>query len=106
MSGEPVVFSREERLIVHAAIEERAKKRGWHIVALNVRSNHVHCVVQAPRHLPERPLGDFKSAGTHALRTGGLRSKDAKIWTDHGSTRWINEPLSLQDAIDYMLNHQ
>lgn len=104
--SDPVVLSDEERRIVRRAIEECAAFRGWKIVALNVRTNHVHCVVQATTHTPERVMTDFKARATRLLREAGLRGPEESIWTKHGSTKWINEASGLRAAADYVLNQQ
>ncbi|TVQ77603.1 MAG: hypothetical protein EA380_07150 [Phycisphaeraceae bacterium] len=100
------MLSTEERKIVHQAIQECAEYRGWTVMALNVRTNHVHCVVQAPSHTPERVMTDFKARSTRMLREAGLRGPEESIWTKHGSTRWINEEKPLRAAIEYVLDHQ
>lgn len=104
--GDPVTLSPEERNLVHTAIEQCAEYRGWKILALNVRTNHVHCIVQVESHSPERVMTDFKARATRSLREAGLRTSDETIWTKHGSTRWINEDTSLRAAMDYVLNDQ
>ena len=103
---DPVVLSSAERQAVHHAIEERAAKREWKLLALNVRTNHVHCVIQASDRTPERVMSDLKSAATRALREAGLRSQEARIWTEHGSTRWIDSETSMNAAMEYVLNQQ
>lgn len=106
VKGGPVMFSDAERRIVHKAIEECAEFRGWKILAMNVRTNHVHVVVQAPSHTPERVMNDFKTRATRILRERGLRPNEGRVWTQHGSTRWVNDEASLAAAIDYVLNQQ
>ena len=76
---------------------------------LNVRTNHVHVVVdtrgeQMPS--PEKVLEEFKSWGTRRLRKAGLIRAEGPTWTYHGSTRWINDADDLASAIDYVVNRQ
>ena len=104
--GEPVVLSQEERRVLHRAIETCAARRGWKMLALNVRTNHVHCIVQASARTPERVMNDFKVWGTRSLRDAGLRGPQERIWTRHGSTRWINDEAGLLAAMEYVLNEQ
>ncbi len=101
-----MVMSDQERRVVHDAIEECGAYRGWAILALNVRTNHVHVVVQAASHTPERVMNDFKARGTRMLRERGLRRSEGRVWTQHGITKWINDEKSLKAAIDYVLNQQ
>lgn len=106
MKGEPVVLSIEERRQVHDAIEECCEYRGWHPLALNVRSNHAHCIVQATGCTPEQVMSDLKARATRRLREAGLRRSDQRIWTQRGSTRWLNNEEGLRVAMEYVLNQQ
>ncbi len=101
----PVILDEAARSTVHGAIESHAAHRGWHIHALNVRSNHVHVVVSASTHTPEVVMGQFKQWSSRLLRDRGNISHK-HIWTRMGSTRWIRDTDSLAKAIDYVLNHQ
>ena len=76
------------------------------MLALNVRTNHVHSVVQATGRKPELVLNYFKSWATRRLREIEYRAIDARIWTEGGSTRWINNEAGLRGAMDYELNQQ
>jgi REP element-mobilizing transposase RayT len=107
MSGPSLVLSMDGRGLVESTIREHAAIRGWRLVALNVRSNHVHVVLVYPDGLaPERAMEQFKAWSTRRLREAGLVEPEQRVWTEHGSTRWINSDSSLKAAIDYVLNHQ
>ena len=49
MAEDDVVLSDPQQLIVEETIRRHCDLRGWHIHALNVRSNHIHIVVTAGR---------------------------------------------------------
>jgi hypothetical protein len=51
-------------------------------------------------------LAQFKAWSTRRLRAAGQVSATARTWTEHGSTRWINDRKSLAAAIDYVLEGQ
>ena len=51
-------------------------------------------------------MEQFKAWCTRRLREAGLAGAEQKVWTEHGSTRWIDSPNSLAQAIDYVLNQQ
>src|SRR5262252_5519515 len=59
----PVVLSPEQRIVVEDAIREVCDQRDYALHAVNVRSNHVHSVVTAPRK-PEYVLNTLKSYAT------------------------------------------
>lgn len=109
-----VVLCAEARDVVARAVRDHAAFRGWRILALNVRSNHAHVVIDCSPALaarrempsPERVMREFKSWGTRRLRESGLAPADVRIWADHGSTRWVNHPAGLAEAVDYVTNQQ
>jgi REP element-mobilizing transposase RayT len=107
MIARRVVLDARRREIVGSTIRRHAELRNWRLLALNVRSNHVHVVVFCPDGSPpERAMEQFKAWSTRRLRETGLVGPEHRVWTEHGSTRWINSDSSLSAAIDYVLNHQ
>lgn len=101
------------REVVHTAITDHAALRTWRIDALNVRSNHVHVVVDCrpSRHdaalpSPEKVMEEFKSWGTRRLRQAKLVPAEGRTWTDHGSTRWLNHQAGHIAAITYVSEFQ
>jgi REP element-mobilizing transposase RayT len=126
----PVKLGARQRAVVHRAIYEVCRRRGWRLHALNVRTNHVHVVVTADRK-GKRVLTDFKSYATRDLKAGNslpeaclqvfaVSSRDRKgavpgdspseprfkVWTRGGSARAINSEESFRRAIEYTLNEQ
>jgi len=63
----PVILGSRQRTLVHDAIVEVCEHRGWHLHAINVRTNHVHLVVTADR-TGKRVLNDFKSYATRKMK--------------------------------------
>lgn len=98
----PFVMDDRHRPIVEAAIRDHCAIRQWLIHALNVRTNHVHIVVEANSHSPEQTMAQLKSWGTRRLTSAGLVERGDKLWTDHGSTRWLNDEKGLWAAIEYV----
>lgn len=103
---DPVVLSDRERTIVDEAIRAHASFRGWTLDALNVRTNHVHAVVDLGAIAPEQAMTQFKSWSTRRLRETGLRGAEDRVWAKHGSTRYLFDAESARAAIDYVLNRQ
>lgn len=107
MGKHAVVLSPEMREIVEQAIRDHCEIRYWELHALNVRSNHVHVVVCCDEAVsPEVAMTQFKAWATRRLRECGHAGQASKVWTEHGSTRWINHEDGLVNAIDYVMNHQ
>ena len=99
---EPVSLDRRKRRLVESAIKQVCVFRGYSLIALNIRSNHVHCVVSASCR-PELILTAFKAYATRHLRESGLIAPDEKVWSRHGSTRYLWTPEQIEAAADYVL---
>lgn len=107
MTCAPVTLLPEARSLVTATIESHCSIRRWGLLALNVRTNHVHVVVNCMETAsPERAMGQFKAWSTRQLRHAGFASKEQKVWAEHGSTRWINHADGLEAAIRYVTEGQ
>jgi hypothetical protein len=94
-----VRFGDPERQVVSGNIAATCRAKGWTLLALSVRSNHVHIVLAAPNETPERVMTCLKAWASRALNDGGARQH---WWTRHGSTRYISTPASLKRAIEYV----
>lgn len=103
----PRTLSPEEREIVEDTIRSHCAIRRWELRAVNARTNHVHVVVQCAEGVsPETALEQFKAWCTRRLRKLGLAGPTESVWTERGSTRWLNTTKSLNAAIDYVENRQ
>lgn len=94
------------RTAIERAVAEVCQVRGWTLIALNVRTTHIHAVVSAPGTAPERVLNDFKTWSTRSLRSLGLVGVRTKLWTRHGSTRYLWREEDVLRVRDYVLYHQ
>ena len=106
MRGPAQTLDSSQRSVVEGAIREVALVRGWHIVALAVRSNHVHVVVAAPGYRAERVMNDFKAYSTRALRRARLLGVDERAWSRHGSTRMLWNEDDIRRACAYVAEGQ
>ena len=93
------------RTLAGLTITEHCGVRGWVAHAVNARSNHVHAVVSGDA-VPETMMNQFKSWITRRGREAGLIGPGARVWTRHGSTRYLWDDVSVASAVDYVLNHQ
>ena len=102
----PIELDVHGRRIVEDTITAHCRHREWELLALNVRTNHVHVVIVGADVTPDRMLGQLKAWTTRRLREAVCVSADVRVWTHHGSTRYLwNEP-SVKAAIDYVADHQ
>ncbi|MCA9282516.1 MAG: transposase [Phycisphaeraceae bacterium] len=107
MKGEPVTLTPQDREVADRTIRDHCEHRGWTLLALNARSNHVHVVVRCDNDTPpERAMSEFKAWSTRRLREHDDRFIETQVWTEHGSTRWIKDTNSLRLAIEYVEEHQ
>jgi REP element-mobilizing transposase RayT len=101
----PVTLNKTQRAVVEQAIREVCAHRGYQLLAVNARTNHVHCVVGAAGK-PEPVMNAFKAYATKHLREAGLLPPDVKPWSRHGSNPYLWTPEEVERAIDYVINGQ
>ena len=105
MADGPRVLSVNERRVVHAAIVEVCAYRGWNLLALNVRTNHVYAVLGTGE-APERAVTTLKAWSTRRLREGGSVGVEARVWARHGSTRYLWGQAAVEGAVSYVVEWQ
>jgi REP element-mobilizing transposase RayT len=105
LKNPPFKLNAARRPIVEKTIAEVCAYRGLLLYAVQARTNHVHSVVSAGVG-PEKIMGAFKAYSTRHLREKKLVSADSKIWSRHGSTRYLWTEKHIELAIDYVLNCQ
>jgi REP element-mobilizing transposase RayT len=102
---EPVELAPEQRRIVEATLTEVCAHRCWTLYAANVRSNHVHAVVEA-KGVPERMLVDFKAWSTRRLVEMGALARERRVWSRHGSTCYLWRAEAVESACFYVAHMQ
>ncbi|MFL5339324.1 MAG: transposase [Gemmataceae bacterium] len=105
MRQEPYVLDTVRRSIVLRTIKEVAAHRKWRLWAVHVRSNHVHMVITADCR-PEKVMADLKAWCSRRLREACNESPDRERWTQHGSTRYLNDEESFGAAVKYVIEEQ
>ena len=94
-----------DRGVVLQAIREVCRHRGWTLLAVHVRSTHVHLVLIATDKA-ERILNDIKAYASRALNRSDPGSASRKRWTRHGSTRYLWKLDQVGSAIHYVVREQ
>ena len=92
--------------VVLAGIASVADKRGCHIWAAHVRTQHVHAVVTAAGADIDRVLAGLKAAASFRLNRAYPADRGRPFWARHGSTRYVWNEVQLATVIDYVLNRQ
>jgi len=103
---EIVVFDAAQRRCVEASAHETCEIQGWHLYAINVRTNHVHLVVSIGEKKPEIALNAFKANATRKMREIGVWESNLSPWAAKGSKRYLWNERSVARAIDYVINGQ
>jgi len=110
MTGTSVTLTPAQREIVEATIRDHCGIRKWPLLALNIRTNHIHLIVTADV-TPEIVMSQLKAwcsrrLSEHAGLIGRSRNGQRRWWTEHGSTKYINDETYLQNAIQYVNERQ
>lgn len=107
MIAPATTFTPLMRNIASAAILEFCSFKRLFLFTHDVRSTHFHMIVNCGGPAdPDRVLGQVKARITRVLREAGTISMDGRVWTEKGSTRWINHENGLRGAIAYVNNWQ
>ncbi len=107
LKSPPLTLTPSQRDIVEKSIQAHCAHRGWKLHAINARTNHVHVVVTCDTEsTPERAMNEFKAWATRDLRKAHQSLAERKLWTAHGSTRWLKDRDSLAAAVTYVLECQ
>jgi len=101
----PVMLNAAQRQVAREAIVAVCAHRQWSLHELNVRSNHVHVVVSAPRH-PDHVMGSFKSWATRRMRQASVIDADVQPWAERGSRKYLWKPEQVEAACRYVLDGQ
>jgi REP element-mobilizing transposase RayT len=105
MRQEPYLLDQSRREVVLRTIKETAAHRKWKLWAVHVRLNHVHTVISADCK-PEKVMVDLKAWCSRRLREAFQEDADRDRWTQHGSTRYLNDPGSFEAAERYVVDEQ
>ena len=105
LKNRPFIFEAKTREVIKSAIREVCDFRNYQLIALNIRTNHVHCVVTGQAK-PELIMNSFKSYATRNLRSKLNLSAEVKVWSRHGSTLYLWTEKQIETAVDYVVNGQ
>lgn len=106
LKHKPVGLNSNRRNSVEKAIRETCQKRNWGLLAINVRTDHIHIVVDTGGLNPKQILSAFKANATREMRANNCWNFEHSPWADKGSKRWLWNEKSVETAIDYVINRQ
>jgi len=90
-------------------MRQHCAHRGWELLAVHVRTEHVHVVVASdvtPDVAPERVMTELKAWATRRMVQGWLLDEGRRTWSRHGSTLYLLTPESVQRACRYVIERQ
>jgi REP element-mobilizing transposase RayT len=99
-------LSAERRRSVEKAIRDLCIKRGWELLAINVRTNHIHVVICIGSKKPKDALIALKANATRQLREDRLWIHEHSPWAEKGSKRNLWNEKSIWEACNYVNNEQ
>jgi REP element-mobilizing transposase RayT len=102
----PLLLNDAARAVVAQTIREHCEQRSRELLAVNVRSNHVHVVVGFAGIAPEKMMGELKAWSSRRLREHGLVVRGRAVWTRHGSTRYLWTRRDIEPATRYVVEGQ
>lgn len=105
MDQAPYRLDEIRRDAVLRAIQQVCAHRGWCLLAVHVRTTHVHAVIEAEV-APERVMNGLKAYASRFLNRMSLDGSNRKRWTRHGSTRWLWKSQQVSAAIQYVVAEQ
>jgi hypothetical protein len=101
----PFEMDADRRGIALGAIREVSRYKNWRLLAAQVRSNHMHVIVDADVS-PELVMNAFKAYASRALDIAYPREKGRIRWARHGSTRHLWSAEGVEAAMRYVLEKQ
>jgi hypothetical protein len=99
LKSDPVILDASQRQCVDAATRETCDIRGWHLYAINVRTNHAHTVVSIGDKKPEVALNAFKANATEKC----VRRAAGKVPGVHGLIREASVICGTNEALSALL---
>lgn len=94
-----------DRATVEAACRQHCEHRGWHLHAVNARTNHVHVVVTAAEK-PQTVRDQLKANCTGALRRQAKPLNRERTWTRGGDCEILDTDEEIEAANEYTLEAQ
>ncbi len=105
MTGEAVLLRCHDRETVEDACRDHCRFRGWRLLAVSARTNHVHAVVGANAG-PKTVRDQLKANCTRRLRTQSLPLKVERTWTRGGDCEVLDSREDIDAAVLYVVEAQ
>jgi REP element-mobilizing transposase RayT len=105
MKGDAVLLEWHDRATVEEACREHCRIRGWHLLVVGARTNHMHVVVGADA-APNTVRDQLKANCTRRLRTQPTPLIVERTWTRSGDCQILDTDEEIDAAVRYVLEAQ
>jgi REP element-mobilizing transposase RayT len=106
LKSDSVKLDARQRKSVDNAVREVCQHKKWGLMALNVRTNHVHLVADIGLNKPEHALNAFKAYSTRKMRQNNCWDFEHSPWVNKGSIRHLRNEKNIEMAVDYVIKGQ
>ena len=105
MKGEAVLLEPHDRNTIEITCRKHCEHRGWHLLAVSARTNHVHAVVAADAK-PQVVRDQLKANSTGALRRQAVPLNVHRTWTKGGDCEILDTDDDVRNAVIYVTEAQ
>src|SRR3989338_6673043 len=105
LAYEPFIMNTKQRINVMQTIISVCDYSHWRLFAVNVRTNHVHIVVES-KNTADYVMGKFKAYASRNLNILNPENKTRPYWTRHGSTPSVLSKARFYFLMNYVVNQQ
>ncbi len=99
-------FDERIRRQIQDSMIKQCEFRIWTLFAIHVRTTHLHLVVSTGTTSSERAMTMLKAHATRAIRNAEQIPENQKIWSRHGSTRYLWNEKDVIAASRYTVYEQ
>jgi hypothetical protein len=93
------------RRVVLATIREVCETNNWMLVAVHVRTTHVHVIADVDG-TAGRAITDFKEQSTQRLKESGIDRYRVHRWSRGGRTLPLRDGTAVEHAVRYVIECQ
>ena len=105
MISDAVLLQHHDRKCVESACQSHCDHRGWRLLAVNARTNHVHVVAVVDVN-PQKARDQLKANCTQALRKQSEPLIRDRTWTRGGDCHVLESDDAVTAAVKYVVEGQ
>ena len=105
MKGDALSLEPKDRKAVEDSCHKHCDHRGWTLLAVNARTNHVHAVVVTD-HSPQITRDQLKANATRGLRQQSEPLVAERTWSKGGDCEVLDTEDDIFNAVTYVIDGQ